>query len=79
MIRIIAALTVLGCTAQAHNNPVTLNFYDVAGSRDIAAKQVLAELAKSRLVLVGEHHTNQRHHAIQLKIPCNGFADWKGG
>ena len=68
MIRIIAALTVLGCTAQAHNNPVTLNFYDVAGSREIAAKQVLAEIAKSRLVLVGEHHTNQRHHAIQLKI-----------
>ena len=68
LINIILTLTVLGCTAEAHNSPDTLEFYDVARGQEVAASQVLSELTKSRLVLVGEHHTNQRHHNIQLKI-----------
>jgi uncharacterized iron-regulated protein len=68
VISIILTLTIVGCTAEAHNKPAALNFYDVARDREVAVSEVLPELAKSRLVLVGEHHTNQRHHAIQLKI-----------
>ena len=65
---IIIALVVFGSTAAAQNKTVDLKFYDVAHSWEADVSKVLPDLKKSRLVLVGEHHTDANHHAAQLQV-----------
>ena len=65
---IIIALVVFGSTASAHNTTANPTFYNVSRSREAAVSQVLGDLRKSRLVLIGEHHTDTSHHAVQLQI-----------
>jgi uncharacterized iron-regulated protein len=45
-----------------------LVFYDVARGSRAGADQLLPELKQKRLILVGEHHTDERHHAAQLAV-----------
>jgi uncharacterized iron-regulated protein len=54
------------CSAQTvASAPV---FYDVARGSRAGADQLLPELKQKRLILVGEHHTDKRHHAAQLAV-----------
>jgi len=43
-------------------------FYDVASQDVKSAGEVLPELMKNRIILVGEHHTTPGHHAAQLAV-----------
>ena len=48
--------------------PETIRLYDLAESRELAEPEALARLAPARIVLVGEHHTEQAHHEVQLAV-----------
>jgi len=42
--------------------------YDLTGKKSIALQQLAGELKKKKIVLVGEHHNNTRHHINQLEV-----------
>jgi uncharacterized iron-regulated protein len=42
--------------------------YDLQNSREMLLSEVISDLKKNRIILVGEHHTNQNHHYAQLNV-----------
>jgi len=73
MKRVILALSLswlLGLTtwAMADEPPLTQRVYDVGKERQVTLGDVMGELKKDRFVLVGEHHSDERHHLAQLTI-----------
>ena len=55
-----------GCWATKDN--VNQRLFDLNREKELQMSQALAELKKNRIVLVGEHHTNQQHHNAQLAV-----------
>jgi len=45
-----------------------LRLYDVTRGAEISLVDAVPALKKNRIVLVGEHHDNEKHHAAQLRI-----------
>jgi uncharacterized iron-regulated protein len=45
-----------------------LYVYDLRDNRRLAIADVIPELLKSRIVIVGEQHTDERHHRAQLRV-----------
>ncbi|MCG6892646.1 MAG: ChaN family lipoprotein [Desulfobacteraceae bacterium] len=43
-------------------------FYAVGEQRTVTDAELVASLSRSRVVLVGEHHTDRRHHAVQEQV-----------
>lgn len=43
-------------------------WYDLQGQEALSKDQALLRLNKARIVLVGEHHNNRRHHQVQLEV-----------
>ena len=68
--RIIAAIFILviagGCQAQLRDldQPV----YDLERGRKTNLSELTADLKKNRIILVGEHHSNESHHRAQLTV-----------
>jgi uncharacterized iron-regulated protein len=55
-----------GCWAgQGGHN---LRMFDLNREEELLMSQVLADLKKNRIVLVGEHHSNIQHHRAQLAV-----------
>jgi uncharacterized iron-regulated protein len=50
---------------QAH---LTHRIYDLQNNKEMLLSEVISELKKNRIILVGEHHTNQNHHSAQLNV-----------
>ncbi len=50
---------------QAH---LTHRIYDLQNNKEMLMSEVISELKKNRIILVGEHHTNQNHHFAQLNV-----------
>ena len=52
------------------SNPVAidLRLFDLNRGNELLMSQVLPELKKNRIILVGEHHTHQKHHRAQLRV-----------
>lgn len=44
------------------------NVYDIAGGRMLGGTETLEALAQHRVLVVGEHHTDEDHHRAQLFI-----------
>jgi len=69
IVLVITVLTVrcaVGVTASLRvENP---QLYDLSENRSISLKQLAVELKTKRIVLVGEHHNNIRHHINQLEV-----------
>lgn len=69
MVLVITLLTVMcavGVIASLRvENP---QLYDLSENRSISLKQLAVELKTKRIVLVGEHHNNIRHHINQLEV-----------
>ena len=42
--------------------------YDLRRGREFLMSEIISELKNNRIILVGEHHTNEEHHTAQLKI-----------
>jgi uncharacterized iron-regulated protein len=50
---------------QAH---LTHRLYDLQTQKEMLMSEAVADLKKNRIILVGEHHTNQNHHFAQLNV-----------
>ena len=50
---------------QAH---LTHRIYDLQNNKEMLMSDVLPDLKRNRIILVGEHHANQNHHFAQLNV-----------
>lgn len=50
---------------QAH---LTHRIYDLQNNKETFMSNAISDLKKNRIILVGEHHTNQKHHFAQLNV-----------
>ena len=50
---------------QAH---LTHRIYDLQNNKEMQMSDVIADLKRNRIILVGEHHANQKHHFAQLNV-----------
>ena len=55
-------------TCREPKQAAQLNLFDIQTRQSIAGAQAMDALKNARLVLVGEHHTNQSHHEAQLQV-----------
>ena len=62
-----AALLIVAVYAFGHPHDPA-RFYDVKSHKVLDRAQLAQAVAQSRIVLVGEHHTNEEHHAGQLDV-----------
>ena len=62
----IAVFLNTGCWAKQDNFDQRL--FDLRRENELMMSQVLADFKKSRIILVGEHHTNKKHHRAQLRV-----------
>ena len=46
----------------------TLNLYDINRGRKISLAEALPALQLNRIILIGEHHNNEKHHKAQLAV-----------
>jgi len=46
----------------------SLSVYDLRDSRRVALADLIPELLKRRIVIVGEQHTDESHHRAQLRV-----------
>lgn len=66
VITLLTVMCAVGVTASLRvENP---QLYDLSENRSISLKQLAVELKTKRIVLVGEHHNNIRHHINQLEV-----------
>ena len=59
------AVFAIGCSAA---RPVDHRLFDLKIQKDVRLSEALDRLRQSRVVLVGEQHTNPRHHRAQLAV-----------
>ena len=50
---------------QAH---ITQRIYDLQNNKELLMSNALSDLKKNRIIIVGEHHSNQSHHFAQLNV-----------
>lgn len=55
-----------GCTAS--HKYVGQRIFDVNQGTETTLERVLPQLKKDRIILVGEHHTDENHHRMQLQV-----------
>jgi len=66
VITVLTVMCAVGVTASLRvENP---QLYDLSENRSISLKQLAVELKTKKIVLVGEHHNNIRHHINQLEV-----------
>ena len=68
--RIIPFIIVLMFAGSCRANQLNLDrpVYDVARRQNTNLSQMISDLKKHRIILVGEHHSNKRHHKAQLGV-----------
>jgi uncharacterized iron-regulated protein len=47
---------------------LTHRIYDLQEGKELLIAEVISELKKNQIILVGEHHTNKNHHFAQLNV-----------
>ena len=65
---IVAFIMMLASGCWATKDNVNQRLFDLNREKELPMSQALKELKKNRIVLVGEHHTNQQHHSAQLAV-----------
>jgi uncharacterized iron-regulated protein len=63
-----AGLLVSASACWANPDDDNRRMYDLNQEKELPMSQVLADLKKNRIVLVGEHHSNRQHHMAQLAV-----------
>ena len=66
----IAALLVVAITTAGwvKQDSASHRMFDLNQEKELHMAQALDQLKKNRIILVGEHHSNKRHHQAQLKV-----------
>ena len=62
---ILPAVIFIGCSSPKSTQ---LRLYDLHYQQELEMQEAVSRLRKSRVILVGEHHTNPDHHQAQLEI-----------
>jgi len=65
---VFSVLTFFGNPLPSNAGQGDLLLYDVARGEEKRLSAVLERLVEKRIILVGEHHTNETHHKAQLTI-----------
>lgn len=69
MMNILAFLLLFWAAGAAPAAPADgLSVYDLRDSRRVALADLVPELLKRRIVIVGEQHTDESHHRAQLRV-----------
>jgi uncharacterized iron-regulated protein len=63
-----AVLLISAPSSWAGQDNVNHRLYDLNQKKELLMSEVLANLKKNRIVLVGEHHNNRQHHMAQLAV-----------
>lgn len=63
---VLAAVWTTGCQSSAGYEIMRL--FDLSSQEALSESRSVQQLQKVRIILVGEHHNNPRHHLAQLKI-----------
>lgn len=63
-----AFLSILWVAVSAGDVRAEASFFHVGEDRAVTEAELAQSLASHRVVLVGEHHTDRRHHAIQEQV-----------
>ena len=70
-----ALLLLSACTSVSRRPPLAAEFWlDLVSGEEVASPEVIADLAGAGVVFVGEAHSIQRHHAVQLQLLQDLFA-----
>ena len=64
-ILLVGAFSTVGWVKQNSSNH---RMFDLNQKKELLMTQALAALKKNRIILVGEHHTNKKHHRAQLSV-----------
>ena len=68
LVLVFSMFTVLWNPLSAAASWEEVRLYDLAQGEKKSLPRILQELMKKRIILVGEHHTEERHHNAQLLI-----------
>ena len=52
----------------AHETPADQRIYDLSLGRETHLSEAVQQLKQNRIILVGEHHSNTKHHEAQLSV-----------
>jgi uncharacterized iron-regulated protein len=66
----ILILSVLGMISVvgAHETPLDQRIYDLSLGKETHLSEAVHQLKQNRIILVGEHHSNTKHHEAQLSV-----------
>ena len=67
LIIIVSAIILLGSLGIIYAH-LDHRLYDLQKNKEIFLADAISDLKKNRIILVGEHHTNQSHHFGQLNV-----------
>ena len=68
MIHIVVFVVMLASGCWATQDNFDRRLFDLNREKELQMSQVLAELKKNRIVLVGENHSNSQYHMAQLAV-----------
>jgi len=68
IILVTVALFVLFSAWSVAKKPQDTRLYDINQGRETVMSDVISTLKQNRIVIVGEHHNNLRHHQAQLEV-----------
>jgi uncharacterized iron-regulated protein len=68
IITAILLVVALNTTGWVKQESLNHRMFDLNQEKELLMTQALAELKKNRIILVGEHHSNKRHHRAQLSV-----------
>jgi uncharacterized iron-regulated protein len=68
IISIVLFIAVLTSGSWAKPDRFSQRMFDLNREKELMMSQVLADLKKNQIVLVGEHHSNMQHHEAQLAV-----------
>ncbi len=63
----ISTLIIFSAYAMA-NKSLVPRIYDLQNGQDAPIDEMVPALSQNRIVIVGEHHNNKRHHEAQLRV-----------
>jgi len=67
LIIIVSAIILLGSLGIIYAH-LDHRLYDLQKNKEMFLADAISDLKKNRIILVGEHHTNQSHHFAQLNV-----------
>ncbi|MGD9045322.1 MAG: ChaN family lipoprotein [Desulfobacterales bacterium] len=62
---LVLAIHTVGWVKQDRSNH---RLFDLNQEKELMMSQAMDQLKKNRIILVGEHHTNEQHHRAQLSV-----------